>query len=57
MKIENSSRSQQEELEMDITSSEVKEAMFSIKDGKAHGPDGFNVLFFKRTWGIVWFLC
>ncbi|XP_062089326.1 uncharacterized protein LOC133795881 [Humulus lupulus] len=32
---------------------EVKEAIFSIPDGKAPGPDGSNSAFFKQTWSVV----
>lgn len=37
----------------EVTTEEVKEAMFSIKDDKAPGPDGFNSKFFKLMWHIV----
>ncbi|GJZ00683.1 RNA-directed DNA polymerase, eukaryota, reverse transcriptase zinc-binding domain protein [Tanacetum coccineum] len=37
----------------EITDSEIKNAMFSIGDTKAPGPDGFTSTFFKKAWGIV----
>lgn len=36
-----------------ITREDIKDAMFSIPDGKAPGPDGFSALFFKQAWHIV----
>ena len=36
-----------------ITQEEIKNAIFSMKDFKAPGPDGFTSLFFKKTWSIV----
>ena len=36
-----------------ITQEEIKNALFSIDDTKAPGPDGFSSLFFKRAWSIV----
>ena len=36
-----------------ITDSEIKEAMFSIDDDKAAGPDGFTYKFFKAAWSVV----
>lgn len=36
---------------MDLTY--IKEALFSIGDDKASGPDGFPALFFKKAWEIV----
>lgn len=37
----------------DVTSSEIKDAMFSIGENKAPGLDGFTVSFFKKAWDIV----
>ena len=36
-----------------VTYEEIKNALFSIDDSKAPGPDGFSSLFFKRAWSIV----
>ena len=36
-----------------VTHEEIKNALFSIDDSKAPGPDGFSSLFFKRAWNIV----
>nr|GEU58370.1 hypothetical protein [Tanacetum cinerariifolium] len=36
-----------------LSSSEVKEAMFSMGNDKSPGPDGFTTAFFKETWDIV----
>ena len=36
-----------------ITHEEIKNAIFSMKDSKAPGPDGFTSLFYKKTWSIV----
>ena len=36
-----------------ITHEEIKNAIFSINDSKAPGPDGFLSLFFKKAWSIV----
>lgn len=35
------------------TGKEIKEALWSIKDNKCPGPDGFNSYFFKKTWNIL----
>lgn len=40
-------------LGMDVSDGEVKEALWSNKDGKARIPDGFNAKFFKKAWNIV----
>ena len=36
-----------------VTHEEIKNALFSIDDSKAPGPEGFSSLFFKRAWSIV----
>ena len=36
-----------------VTHEEIKNALFSIDDSKAPGPNGFSSLFFKRAWTIV----
>lgn len=36
-----------------ITDAEINEAMFSIEDDKAEGPDGFTAKFFKAAWSVV----
>ena len=47
------SRAHCESLIEDITSEEVKKALFSIHPNKAPGPDGFNAFFFQRVWHII----
>ncbi|GJV38080.1 sodium/hydrogen exchanger 6 [Tanacetum coccineum] len=37
----------------EVSDSEIKGALFSIRDDTAHGPDGFTVVFFKKVWDIV----
>ena len=44
---------QQHVLAQDVTREEIKHAMFSLKNNKAPGSDGFNAGFFKRMWHIV----
>ncbi|GKA96494.1 RNA-directed DNA polymerase, eukaryota, reverse transcriptase zinc-binding domain protein [Tanacetum coccineum] len=36
-----------------FTDREIKEAMFSISDNKAPGPDGYSARYFKKAWHIV----
>ncbi|XP_039158524.1 uncharacterized protein LOC120288534 [Eucalyptus grandis] len=36
-----------------ISDDEIRNTLFSLATGKAPGPDGFNVEFFKRSWDIV----
>ena len=36
-----------------VTEEEVNEAVKEMRNGKAPGPDGFNVDFFKACWSIV----
>ena len=42
-----------ETLNKAITHEEIKQAIFSIDDSKAPGPDGFSSLFFKAAWSII----
>ena len=37
------------DLVREVTSQEIKEALFSVDDGKAPGPDGFSSAFFKKN--------
>lgn len=37
----------------EVTSEEIKKAMFSIENDKAPGPDGYTSKFFKSTWDIT----
>ena len=36
-----------------VSHEEIKEAIFSIDDSKAPGPDGFSSRFFKAAWNII----
>nr|TKS17240.1 hypothetical protein D5086_0000020710 [Populus alba] len=36
-----------------ITNEDIKAALFSIPDNKSPGPDGYNALFFKKSWEII----
>ncbi|GKA88883.1 RNA-directed DNA polymerase, eukaryota, reverse transcriptase zinc-binding domain protein [Tanacetum coccineum] len=37
----------------DVSDLEIKEALFSIEDNKASGPDGYTSKFFKASWSVV----
>ncbi|GKC73793.1 RNA-directed DNA polymerase, eukaryota, reverse transcriptase zinc-binding domain protein [Tanacetum coccineum] len=37
----------------EVTSKEIKEAIFDIDSNKASGPDGFSSEFFKKAWEFV----
>ncbi|GKC88783.1 retrovirus-related pol polyprotein from transposon TNT 1-94 [Tanacetum coccineum] len=37
----------------DITHQEIRDAMFSMRDNKALGPDGYSAAFFKKAWDII----
>ncbi|GJU37563.1 RNA-directed DNA polymerase, eukaryota, reverse transcriptase zinc-binding domain protein [Tanacetum coccineum] len=41
------------ELIKDVTNEEIKEAIFSIEDNKASGPDGYSSKFFKAAWMVI----
>lgn len=43
------SEDQKEIMGRQVSREEIKEGFFSLKEGKAPGPDGFNALFFKRA--------
>jgi hypothetical protein len=40
-------------LRADYTTDEIKEALDSIGDLKAPGPDGMPAIFFKKNWGTI----
>ncbi|GKA00235.1 aspartic peptidase [Tanacetum coccineum] len=37
----------------EVSDKEIREAMFSLGDNKAPGPDGYSVAFFKEAWSII----
>lgn len=42
-----------EALASEVSADEVRDVLFSLKDGKAPGPDGITALFFKHYWETV----
>ena len=40
-------------LNRSVTEKEVSEVLKEMQNGKAPGPDGFNVDFFKACWNVV----
>jgi len=40
-------------LESPFSDDEILKVLFSLKDYKAHRPDGFSMGFFKKAWSIV----
>nr|GEU82374.1 hypothetical protein [Tanacetum cinerariifolium] len=37
----------------EVSNEEIKSAMFNIGDDRTPGPDGFSLVFFKKSWNIV----
>ena len=40
-------------LAVNITAQEIKDTLFSLKDDKAPGPDGYTIKFFREAWSTV----
>ena len=40
-------------LTQQVTEEEIKKALFSIREDKSPGPDGYSSFFFKKAWDIV----
>ncbi|XP_043697386.1 uncharacterized protein LOC122648199 [Telopea speciosissima] len=47
------SQAHQESLTRRISNKEITEVVFSFKNSKAPGPDGFGAAFYKHSWEIV----
>ncbi|GJW72610.1 RNA-directed DNA polymerase, eukaryota, reverse transcriptase zinc-binding domain protein, partial [Tanacetum coccineum] len=37
----------------EVTSKEIKDALFDIGDNKDLGPDGYSFVFFKKAWNVI----
>ncbi|GKA88532.1 RNA-directed DNA polymerase, eukaryota, reverse transcriptase zinc-binding domain protein [Tanacetum coccineum] len=37
----------------EVSNDEIKDAMYSIDDNKAPGPDGYTIKFYKKAWNII----
>ncbi|GKD45709.1 hypothetical protein Tco_1270354 [Tanacetum coccineum] len=37
----------------EVTSDEIKDAIFDIDSNKAYGPDGYSYEFFKKAWDVI----
>ncbi|GKD75465.1 RNA-directed DNA polymerase, eukaryota, reverse transcriptase zinc-binding domain protein, partial [Tanacetum coccineum] len=44
---------QKSKIKWEISSKEVKDALFDIGDNKAPDPDGYTALFFKKAWPVI----
>ncbi|GJT04720.1 RNA-directed DNA polymerase, eukaryota, reverse transcriptase zinc-binding domain protein [Tanacetum coccineum] len=42
-----------EDMITEVSNEEIKDAMFSIDDNKAPGPDGFTAKFYKKAWNTI----
>ncbi|XP_020261317.1 uncharacterized protein LOC109837465 [Asparagus officinalis] len=38
---------------LQVSREEIRDAVFSMSENKAPGPDGFSMSFFKTAWGII----
>ncbi|XP_020254213.1 uncharacterized protein LOC109831293 [Asparagus officinalis] len=47
------SEAQARALSNPVTREEIKEAVFSMSENKAPGPDGYSISFYKSAWGVV----
>ncbi|GJT80580.1 RNA-directed DNA polymerase, eukaryota, reverse transcriptase zinc-binding domain protein [Tanacetum coccineum] len=42
-----------EDMIIEVSNEEIKDAMFTINDNKAPGPDGFTAKFYKKAWNTI----